>query len=154
MKMSAANVSKYPKFAKYVKSSMPTVATVPLIVKNMKTYGSLDKADFVKALKWGNEPEVLIKPLMAGQCLTGVAANGCFRPSDPTKLEIDQSRVEDFEKGSEDAKDVNSRKQKVFIVGTTLLHEMCHWGNNKAGVAETTEQGVAFEVKTYGRNTG
>ncbi len=154
MKMSSADISRYPKFARYVRRSMPEVANVSVIVRNMKTYGSLSKSALQSALRWGSGPDLVIKPLMAGQCITGIAANGCFRATDPTKIEIDKSRVDDFEAGRASSRDVNSRGQKVYIVGTTILHELCHWGNNQAGRAETSEQGVAFEVATYGRNTG
>jgi hypothetical protein len=46
------------------------------------------------------------------------------------------------------------RHRKYSSWGTTVLHKLCHWGNFKHGVTEKEEAGIAFEVATYGRNTG
>ena len=45
----------------------------------------------------------------------------------------------------------NAKGKIVYVVGATLLHELCHWGNNQAGVAEASEMGLAFEKATYGK---
>jgi hypothetical protein len=154
MRLSAEDQKNHPKLAQYVRVSLPTVINVPIIVKNIQKFGSLTKDEFRHALGWGNDPLIIIKDLNDGSC-NGVAANGCFDHAHPNQIELDLEDVQNFEtdpygKGS----DVNSRGQKVFIVGTTLLHELCHWGNFKHGVAEKEEAGIAFEVATYGRNTG
>jgi hypothetical protein len=154
MRLSDDDQNNHPKLAQYVRNKMPEVLFVPLIVKNIKKFGSLTRTEFQHALGWGNDPLIVIKDLNGGSC-NGVAANGCFDPANPDQIQLDLEDVQNFEadpygKGS----DINTRGQKVFIVGTTLLHELCHWGNFKHGVTETTEAGIAFEVATYGRNTG
>ncbi len=154
MRMNAADARKYPRFARYVRNSMPTVAKVGIIARNMKKFGSLDNANLEAALKWGSDPLVVIKPLPANACGVGGASNGCFRSANPKQIEIDKSRVEEFENRLAASKDKNSSGRSVYIVGTTLLHEMCHWGNQKAGTAEPKDLGTQFEIKTYGRNTG
>ena len=92
----------------------------------------------------------------AGECGGGIT-NGCFRPSSPNQIEISLDRALEFEAGKSGAFDVTSSGKSVYIVGTTILHELCHWGRNLNGLGATylgNEAGVAFEVATYGRNTG
>jgi hypothetical protein len=154
MRLSDDDQNNHPKLTQYVRHSLPDVIHVPLIVQNIKKFGSLTREEFQHALGWGNDPLIVIKDLNGGSC-NGVAANGCFDPANPRQVELDLEDVQNFETDAYGAgSDVNSRGQKVFIVGTTLLHELCHWGNFKKGVAEKEEAGIAFEVATYGRNTG
>lgn len=162
MIMSQANIDEFPKFALYVRRAMPTVVTVPIIVQNMRRFGSLSRTELIRALTWGSGPNLRIVNLDSSSGLPGfnqcggvAAANGCFRPVSPDSIELDRGVVSNFESDPGGAgSDLNTRGQKVFIAGTTILHELCHWGNFNHSVAEATEQGVAFEVATYGRNTG
>ncbi len=43
--------------------------------------------------------------------------------------------------------------KSVYVVGATLLHELCHWGNfnHKPPIPELVEMGAAFELHTYGK---
>ena len=162
MILSQSNIDEFPNFARYVRRSMPTVVTVPVIVQNMRRFGSLSRSELINALTWGSGPRLKIVNLWSGsglpdfnQCGGVAAANGCFRPVSPDSIELDRSVVAAFETDPGGAgSDLNTRGQKVFIAGTTLLHELCHWGNFNHNVRETAEAGVAFEVATYGRNTG
>ena len=83
-------------------------------------------------------------------------ANGCFDSTNPGEIQLDLALATDFENNpyGQNSLDRTSSGKQVFIIGTTILHEMCHWGNHRAGVGEATEQGIAFEVATYGRNIG
>jgi hypothetical protein len=138
-----------------VKNRIPQVINVPVIVKNMKTFGSLSKAELLSAVTWGSGPLIVIKNLSTFTCGGVAAANGCFRSANPDQVELDSETVDNFEKDAYGSgSDTTSSGKKVFIVGTTLLHELCHWGNFQHGVTETAEAGVGFEVATYGRNTG
>jgi len=153
MNLSAADQTTYPRLTQYVKSALPKVIEVQLIIANMKKYGNLSAAQLREALKWGSHPTIIVKDLNVHACGTaGTGAWGCFRPINPTLLEIRKDLVEDFEKsltkGSDNA---NSKGQIVYVVGATILHELCHWGNNQAGVAEAVEMGLAFEKATYGK---
>ena len=40
----------------------------------------------------------------------------------------------------------------MFIVGVTLLHELCHVGNYQHAKVESSEAGFAFESATYGKS--
>lgn len=154
MRMDSKDVLYYPNFADYVQNSLPSVGHVHTIVANMKTYGSLKKSDFQHALMWGTDPLIVIRDL--GGFLCGKAkATGCFDPARPDRIELNRETVATFEadklglgSGS------NSAGQRVFVIGATILHELCHWGNNRAGRAETREMGEAFEKATYGAIIG
>jgi hypothetical protein len=155
MRLSVADQRRFPRLTEYVRRRMPEVLNVPVIVRNMRRFGSLTRAELAHALTWGTDPLILIVDHTANTCGGTAAVNGCFRPTNPDRIELNDETVNNFETDPYGAgSDVNARGQKLFIVGTTILHELCHWGNFKHGVAEVTEQGVAFEVATYGRNTG
>ena len=155
MRMSSDDVKTFPHFAQYVKTYMLQVASVGVVVQNIKKFGSLTPSAFRHALVWGNDPLIVITDLSHSQCGGPGVFNGCFDPADPSKIQVALTRVQDFETDPWGAgADVNSRGQKVIIVGVTLLHELCHWGNFKKGVTETTEAGKAFEIATYGRDIG
>lgn len=154
MQLSGEDQGAFPKLVEYVKFRMPQVLGVPLIVKNIKKFGSLSLEEFRAAMAWGRGPKIIIKGL-TGNCGGAGAANGCFDSANPTQIELDSETLDDFVKDPYGkGSDLTASSKKVFIVGTTLLHELCHWGNFKNGVIETTEAGIAFEVATYGRNTG
>ncbi len=155
MRMSEADREAYPRLKRYIQYRMPEVLQVSSIRRNMKTYGSLDTRAFRNALTWGSGPLVVIKELSNFQC--GVQwANGCFVHSRPDQIELDLTLSSDFEENPYGAGSIDrtSSGRRVFIIGTTILHELCHWGNFHAGKGEATEQGIAFEVATYGRNIG
>jgi hypothetical protein len=148
----------FPQFAFYVRVNMPQVTHVQPIVHNMRAHGSLSLAELSSALVWGALPRIVIRDLSSVPAPDGsgnIAANGLFDPANPDQVELDIGRVRDFERDSDgDGSDVTSTGRKVYIVGTTLLHELCHWGNFHHGRAEAVEEGIAFEVAVYGRNTG
>lgn len=154
MKFSDADRRTYPRLYRYIRYSIPQVATVGVITRNLRTYGSLSAEQSRTALAWNNDPMVVITPLGGGQC--GVpAANGCFRPANPNQIEIDEGRALEFERGDAAAVEQTSSGRNVYVVGTTLLHELCHWGRHLNGTPyEHGEEGVDFEVATYGRNVG
>lgn len=154
MRLSAADRSTFPQLAEYVRNRMIEVMNVPVIVRNLQRFGNLTRAEARHALSWGTDPLIVVKDLSNFQC--GVeAANGCFVSSNPQQIELDIGRAQEFESDAYGAgSDRTTAGRRVFIVGTTLLHELCHWGNFMHGVNEVDEAGIAFEVATYGRNTG
>jgi hypothetical protein len=156
--MSDDDKTNFPKLAYYVRVNMPQVTSVPIIVRNMNTHGSLSLPELRTALVWGSLPLIVLSDLSAVPAPDGsglVSANGRFDPTKPNQIELDIGRAQEFEDDAYGAgSDVTADGRKVFIVGTTLLHELCHWGNFLHGTAEVVEEGVAFEVAVYGRNTG
>lgn len=155
MRLSVSDQTSFPRLTEYVRRRLPEVLNVPIIVRNMRRFGSLDRAELAHALTWGTDPLIVIVDHTANTCGGIAAVNGCFRSANADRIELNSETVDNFEQDPYGAgSDVNARGQKLFIVGTTILHELCHWGNFHHGVSESTEQGVAFEVATYGRNTG
>ncbi|HEY5911075.1 MAG TPA: hypothetical protein VJA21_10775 [Verrucomicrobiae bacterium] len=152
MKMTAADIKKYPKFAHYVRHDVPDLIYVPSVMHNLKTKGHLTDAESRHALRWGHEPLIVITDLSGGQC--GVpSAYGCTRKAKHNQIEIDEGTVKDFET-SPDGLGVgkNAKGKNVYIVGVTLLHELCHVGHYRHGKAEKAEAGFAFENAAYGKS--
>jgi hypothetical protein len=151
MRMSSADEKSFPRFANYVKTAVPQLGGVPVIVNNMKKFGSLPRLEFKQALSWGTKPLIVITTL-PGVGPGGCSGDGQFMHAAPDEIRISLARVQDFEREPMGAgADTNARGEKVIIVGVLLLHELCHWGNFNHSVAEPTEQGVAFVEATYGR---
>jgi hypothetical protein len=99
------------------------------------------KAKLRHALTWGNDPLIVIRDLAAGTC-GRTDALGCFDGAAPHRVELDRGAAGAFEAdkfGLGSAPNASGRN--VFVVGATLLHELCHWGNFHAGRAEAREWG-------------
>ena len=152
MKISIPDQVKYPKFTQYIKFQFPKLITNKVVVKNAAKYGNLSLTEFKDAISWGKLPEIVITDLHSGQC--GVPkAYGCFRHSNPDKIEIHIGVVSDFEINSSNTIDKNKAGNAVYVAGATILHELCHWGNhnNVPPVPEVIEMGAEFEKYTYGK---
>lgn len=161
MKMKPTDIAKYPNFAYYVRHDIPTLIKVPSVVHNLRVKGKLTSAEIADALKWNSGPGIKILKLAPGVC----RAPGTNGPSDPgssadfgctrgsSEVEIDADTVQDFETGPYSAKvGKNKNGKNVFIVGVTLLHELCHLGHFKHNEAESGEAGNNFEQATYGQS--
>lgn len=153
MKMDPNDEQRYWRLASYLKTHLTQAYDSSKIVKNMKRFGHLDKSQFGQALIWGNDPGVEIVPLDNGRCNVARAL-GCFEHNNPNTILLDQTMVERFQD------DPGNTAMNYFytksghlvpIVGGTVLHELCHWGNKKANFDERgREYGVKFEKATYG----
>jgi hypothetical protein len=152
MKMSDGDIHKYESFAHYVHYDMPKLVHNTVIIHNLMTKGNLTEAQAKHALLWGTEPLIVITDLSSGQC--GVpSAYGCTRKANLNQIEIDEGTVKDFESAPYSlGVGKNAKGANVFIVGVTLLHELCHFGNNNNHKVEATEAGAAFETATYGKS--
>jgi hypothetical protein len=141
MKMTNADVTRYRKFAYYVKNNIPEIIHVKSIVRAMQTIGQIDRASLQRAVKWGQGPDIKITSL--------AGAYGEFSPNiGSNEIRIDKGLVEDFEAGR-GARRTSSGKN-VYLVGVTLLHELVHWGDDKDGIDRPGEEGEEFERKVYG----
>jgi hypothetical protein len=136
---------RYPKSTHYIRCSLPTVISVPSIVRAMKKYGQLDKEAFRLALAWGNSPTIEI--------VAGLDACASFTPTPGNNtIQIRQSIFDDFEAGRGW---LLARAGWVAALGVNILHETVHWGDNLDGVdwdEGDGEEGEAFEMDVYGRN--
>lgn len=150
MFMDPYQMTLYPKFTRYVRESMPTCAKVDRIMSGLKMFGALDVVDATSALTWGRDPLVLVTDMWdegAGKSM----GNGAFDPSRPGMILMAETRVNQFEWIPHTGTRKNARGQDVYIVGSTLLHELCHWGMFRKGLPEKREAGKAFERYVYGK---
>jgi hypothetical protein len=141
MIMSKSDQTTYPKFARYVRYSLPEVANVRPIVAAFAKYGQIDRVTLKRALSWGSKPRIVIKSLSG--------AIGLFEAGvDPDVINIHTRIVKEFEDGH------GLRKTKwnrdVYLVGVTLLHELVHWADNLDGTDFPDEEGEQFEKDVYG----
>lgn len=152
MKLSPADILKYPKFAHFVHLDMPKLVHVKSVIHNLETKGNFTEAQARHVLLWGNEPMILITDLSHGQCSVA-SAYGCTRKANLHQIEIDEGTVKEFESSPYSlGVGKNAKGKNVFIVGVTLLHELCHLGNYKHHKKEKLEAGDAFEKATYGKS--
>jgi hypothetical protein len=142
MKMKHADITRYPKFAYYLKKNIPEIINVKAIVEAMQEIGQLNKATLKRAVQWESGPDINITPL-----------NGAFGEFTPdigsNEIRIDKSIVEDFEAGRGIRKTKSGKS--VYLVGVTLLHELIHWGDDKDGIDRPGEEGEEFERRIYGK---
>lgn len=147
MRLSKADIKKYPKFARYVSLNMPEVAQVAVIVNKIQELaGTISKAKIKEALQWGKGPMVKVADLPAD-------INGEFTPDvGSNEIRINRKRVEQFEAG--DGLEATATGKLVYVVGTILLHELTHWADDQDGVDTPGEEGKAFEMAIYGKDMG
>ncbi|MBK1716054.1 hypothetical protein [Thiocystis violacea] len=142
MKMQNVDITRYPKFALYVKKSIPTIMESKAIVRAMQEIGQLDRATLQRAVKWGEGPDIQVV-VLAG-------AYGEFTPdTNSNEIRINKGLVEDFEAGRGVRKTKSGKN--VYLVGVTLLHELVHWGDDKDGIDRAGEEGEEFERRVYGQ---
>ncbi len=140
MKLSNVDIGNYPKFAYYVKNSIPKITGVKSIVRAMQDIGQIDKVTLKRAVKWKSGPTIKITPL--------AGAYGEFTPYiNSSEIRIDKTIVEDYEAGR--GKKV-ARAGNADLVGITLLHELVHWGDDQDGIDRPGEEGEEFELRVYG----
>jgi hypothetical protein len=139
--MRDADVVTFPKFARYVRRSLPTVVDVPSIVQGFAKYGQINRTTLKRALAWGNNPRITIRAIPD--------AIGLFDASvDPNEISIHTRIVQEFEDGHGFRK--NKWGKNVYLVGVTLLHELIHWADNLDGTDFPDEEGEQFERDVYG----
>ncbi len=153
MIVSGEDQTNYPKFAKYVKSSLPEIANIQSMQRAFLKYAQMDRTTLKRALKWGNQPTIKIVTFPDDP---NSFLNGEFTPnSGSNEIRLNKLLVEAFESGSPPdlAFTKNSRGQKMPRVGVTILHELVHWGDDQDGNDFAGEEGELFEQAVYGRNT-
>jgi|EndMetStandDraft_4_1072995.scaffolds.fasta_scaffold359747_2 hypothetical protein len=150
MWMKKVQMDAHPAFTKYVRESMPTCRAVPKIVKALQTYGGLSEDQVRKALSWGHAPLVRVVDLWDDEAWES-QGNGGFDPRKPGEIHIAEHRVKQFETPGAGGTDTNAAGALVYVVGSTLLHELCHWGLHHVGKAEVGEAGRRFEEAVYGK---
>jgi Metallopeptidase toxin 3 len=148
MKLNPDDETNHGKLKYYLSKNFPDLASNPTILSALVKHGALTKSQAVNALLYGTPPLVLIKDLSGGSC-GGVSALGCTRNS--TEIEVDSATVDEFENDTKSNIRQTTRGRDVFLLGVTILHELCHWGHNLNGKAEVGHAGDNIENALYGR---
>lgn len=139
----------YPKFTEYLQNQLPTVSNIPLIVNTIHTITDLSTEQIKEDLKWGYGPTIKIIQLDNFGVNTSETTVGFFKAATPETIYIDIDYVQGVEGNS------ITQYQKdalLFYLGTTILHEYVHYGDNLDGTQYPGEEGQLFEILVYGEN--
>lgn len=143
MKMRLVDITSYPKFAKYVQYELPACAGEAKVRSAMHRYGQMSTVAFTKALAWGSGPELWVRkvdPPTEGNIAMGNTQGNIIsvHPEVVTGYETNLGlRL--------------TALGLVSLVEITLLHELAHWGDNKAKKPNPADVGNHFEAAVYGR---
>jgi hypothetical protein len=122
-----------------VKNDLPTVVNIPRIVNSIAKWGEIKKKDLGRLLTFGQGPTIKVTALNG--------AVGEFSPNTKSnEVRIDKGMVEKLEKSKPPG-----NSDIILLVGGTILHELCHWGDDQDGVDIPGEEGEHFEMQAYGK---
>ena len=153
MIIAAADRVLYPRFTRYVRHSLPTIANIGSMRRAFLRFAQMDRATLQRALAWGNQPTLSIQALVSPP---GSFLNGEFTPdSGSDEIRLNVLLVDAFETGAPHqlAFTRNADGQQMPRVGVTILHELVHWGDDQDGIDFPGEEGELFEAAVYGINT-
>ena len=147
MRMRLLDRVNYPKFTKYVKNDLPTVADVPVIVKALERFGQIDRPTLQRALVWDEGPDIKVV------YEDDIPGYGQFTPGEESnEIRIRRDVVQEFENGRGLYPTKSGRL--VYLAGVTLLHELVHWADDRDGIQTSGEEGKRFEIAVYGKVIG
>ncbi|MDC6363518.1 MULTISPECIES: hypothetical protein [Flavobacteriaceae] len=143
--------SQYPKLTEYLKNQLPTVANISKITNAIHEFTQLPLSQIQHDLQWGEGPEVHIVQLdnFCPTCSDDTAGHyDDENPENANKIYLDIDIINDLESGQISETDADAF---LFFIGTTVLHEFVHWGeNNNPDFFYLGEEGVQFEIRAYG----
>ena len=139
----------YPKLTEYLKNKLPSVGDIPLIVNTINTITDLTSEQIKNDLKWGQGPIINIIQLDDFGVNTSEKTVGFFKATTPNNIYLDIDYVNKLENGSLTQYEKDAL---LFYLGTTILHEYVHFGDNQDGVDYPGEEGQLFEILVYGEN--
>jgi hypothetical protein len=151
MIMSHADQVSFPKLARYVRFELPKVAGIDVIARAYLKYAQLNRASLRRALAWGNQPTLVFVPMSTAH---GSFEGGEFTPDiHSNDLRINSALATAFEAGGPPRLFTthNARGTPFPLIGTSILHELVHWGDDQDGIDFPGEEGNLFEIDVYGR---
>lgn len=129
----------YPRAALWIRFNIPTVIFKTRVFEAFKEYAELNTVTATLALTHGTPPLIDYEVMPN--------ANGKFRgSSSPNTVFLAKSILERYENNEADRKDPRMH----LLLESTILHEMCHWGDWKDGHDHPLEEGKEFEKAAYG----
>lgn len=156
MRMTNPQILRYPRFHSYIRLEMPKVASAKRIVSQLsRLSGASSRPTVLSGLRWGTDPLLTVVPNLMSS--SGRRAYGLYRWGG-NEIQIDEQLVLDFQAGR--GKVPLSNGKQVYLVGATVLHELCHWADAQDGVDDpvpgdpSNEEGNAFENAIYGAVLG
>ena len=153
MIISAVDQTTYPRFTRYVRRSLPSVANSASMRRAFLRFAQMNRVTLQRALGWGNHPTLSIVPIASP---AGRFVNGQFTPNTGSNtIRLNQILVAAYEAGAPPnlAFTQNAAGSTMPRVGVTILHELVHWGDDRDGVDYPGEEGELFEAAVYGINT-
>lgn len=131
--------SRYPRAFEFLAKELPLVRTKhPDAWSALKQYSNLNDSEALEAVTLNSSP-----PIILGSTL-GLATYGVFRRSHPARIEISTRVFEQFDQ------DADKESAQQFLLAK-VLHEICHWGCFRKGVADNDQAGEDFEIKVFGQ---
>ncbi len=150
MRMNDDQISQYEKFAKLVRTVLPTVTHDKKLMAAMKNHSGADEATLKKGLMWGSGPLVNVAMLIpkqeGGKTIT---PTGGYRLGSNI-IDVGIGDVGRYQTGD----DVRiAARGHVPLVTIILLHEMVHWARDVSHTSEIpgVEDGFEFEKEAYGK---
>jgi hypothetical protein len=144
MRMDPQDIKDHSKFYYYVSINIPQVREMPFIINALKKFSGNSSEQKIKdALLWNKGP--MIK-LVENLVCAGLKSYGCYAVKSDV-IRVEKKTVELFEAGK-DLRGTATGKL-VYLVGVTLLHELCHWANDDTGKEDLTHE--KFEQALYGK---
>jgi hypothetical protein len=144
--------ANYPKLTEYLVNQLPKVAYISKITNAIHDYTGLPIDQIQENLQWGVGPEIHIVQLDDFCVTCSEDTAGFYDDEDPNnanKLYLDIDVVNDLETGDHISE--ADADAFVFFIGTTVLHEFVHWGENiNQDFSFLGEEGVKFEIEAYG----
>ena len=151
MIMSGADQVTFSKLARYVRVELPKIADIDVMARAYLRYAQMNRATLRRALKWGNQPTLVFEPMSTA---SGSFQGGFFIPDiGSNELHINSHLADAFEAGGPPRLFTtrNGRGQPFPLIGTSILHELVHWGDDQDGIDFAGEEGDQFEQDVYGR---
>jgi hypothetical protein len=153
MIISGTDQVTFPRFSRYVRRSLPSIANIGSMRRAFLRYAQMNRATLQRALAWGNQPTLAIVAIASPP---GTFINGEFTPGiGSNEIRLNEILVTAFENGAPPnlAFTQNAAGQSMPRVGVTILHELIHWGDDQDGIDFPGEEGEQFEQDVYGINT-
>lgn len=141
----------YPKLTEYLINRLPNVVDIPKIINAIKIITGLPESQIKEDLTWGKGPTIHITQLDNFSSRTSDKTVGLFSPNEPDVVHLDIDYVNELENLITDQ---SQEDAFLFFLGTTLLHEYVHFGDNQDGMQfrDGIEEGKLFEIIVYGED--
>lgn len=141
--MDPQDIKDHRKLYYYVSTNIPQVREMPFIINALKKFsGNASENAIKEALLWNKDPLIQLVPNLI---CAGDEAVGCYAVNSNI-IRVEQAVVDEFEAGKGLRRTTYGKL--VYLVGVTLLHELCHWANDGTGEEDLTHE--KFEQALYG----